>query len=52
METYGSGWRDRLRFAFGRLLSGGRDASRWKQERYRRGPEVTLDASPFFPSES
>jgi hypothetical protein len=48
METYGSGWRDRLRFAMRRLLSRGRASSRWKQERYRRGPEVTVDASPFF----
>lgn len=48
METHGSGWRDRVRFALGRLLWGGREASRWKQERYRRGPEVTVDASPFF----
>lgn len=51
METYGSGWRDRVRFALGRIFSGDRDVSRWKNERYRRGPEVTVDVSAFFGGE-
>jgi hypothetical protein len=34
-----------------RLLGGRRTrfSSRWKTEKYRRGPVVTVDASAFFP---
>jgi hypothetical protein len=47
METYGSGWRGTLNRLFGFFDS---DAdSRWKKSHYCKGPEVTVDASPFFP---
>jgi len=48
METYGTGWKDTFRFGLVKLLCAGGQSSRWKQERYRRGPEVTVDAAPFF----
>jgi hypothetical protein len=42
METYGAGWR-----GWWRRFTG---SGRWKREHYRMGPEVTVDASPFFPA--
>lgn len=42
METYGAGWRGLFR----RLAGSGQ----WKREHYCLGPEVTVDASPFFPA--
>lgn len=40
METYGAGWRGWLR----KLVRSGD----WKKAHYRMGPEVTVDARPFF----
>ena len=51
METYGSSRRESLMLALRNFFRGGR-ASKWKNERYRRGPEVTVDASPFFGAET
>ncbi len=48
METYGSGRRDALRLALRRIFRG-RAASDWKNDRYRRGPEVSVEAARFFP---
>ncbi|MFM7373807.1 MAG: hypothetical protein ACKO39_01470, partial [Chthoniobacterales bacterium] len=49
VETYGmSRFRSqlaKLTALFTRVRS-----SRWKNERYRRGPVVTVDAAPFFPT--
>ncbi len=50
METYGtSRWRAWLE-PFKRLASRGRQDG-WKEQRYRRGPEVSVDARPFFPDQ-
>jgi len=38
-----------VRLALGQLSSVPLD-SEWKNEKYRRGPLVTKDASPFYPS--
>ncbi len=47
METYGAtrreGWMNRLKGFFQR-----QSESQWKSERYRRGPEVTVEARGFF----
>jgi len=48
METYGSGRLRRLLSAACDLL-GKSSTSQWKNERYRRGPEVKVDAKQFFP---
>ncbi len=47
METYGSGRRESLMLGLRNFFRGG-CASKWKNERYRRGPGVTVDAAPFF----
>lgn len=47
METYGRGPLRRFVSRFVDILGTDR-ASRWKNERYRRGPEVTVDLRPFF----
>jgi len=49
MELYRGGLQGALRRLLNRLL-GKRTASRWKQERYCRGPEVVVTTSPFFRS--
>ena len=52
METYGASRRETLINRVKQAFQGNRD-SKWKNERYRRGPEVTVDATPFFcPSKS
>ncbi len=48
MELYRGGWRGMLRRSVNRLL-GRKTPSRWKQERYCRGPVVTVSTQPFFP---
>lgn len=50
METYGSGRREAWMSAWKRFFQGGGD-SKWKNERYRRGPGVTVDARSFFPQD-
>lgn len=47
METYGSNRRETLLLGLRNFFRGG-GKSKWKDERYRRGPEVSVDASPFF----
>lgn len=47
METYGAGAGRRTVLRLRRLL-GISGPSRWKNERYRRGPEVEKDLSPFL----
>lgn len=42
METYGAGWRGWFRRTTG--------SGQWKREHYCMGPEVTVDASMFFPA--
>lgn len=46
METFGNGPLHRWRRLAARVLGRG-GASAWKDERYRRGPEVEVDAAPF-----
>lgn len=48
METYGSSRRESWMNAVKRIFQGRRN-SKWKNERYRRGPEVIVDARSFFP---
>ena len=47
VETYGMG-RVRSQLAKLNALFTRAGSSRWKNERYRRGPVVTVDATPFF----
>ena len=48
METYGRRRVNAIISRLAELFSPGR-SSRWKDEKYRRGPEVTVDLRPFFP---
>jgi len=48
METYRGGIANALRRLMNRLLRRG-TTSRWKNDHYRRGAEVEVDARPFFP---
>lgn len=51
METYGSSRREAWMNAWKRFFSGKPD-SKWKNDRYRRGPEVRVDARPFLMANS
>jgi len=50
METHRGGWRLEVRRLANKLLGCPTD-SRWKNEFYKRGPEVTVDARSFFPND-
>lgn len=49
MEKYGNSWQRVIRF-LRRLV--GLPVTNWKDSRYRRGPEVTVSTTAFFPTES
>lgn len=47
METHRGGWPGRIK-RFARRLTGRREASDWKRERYARGERMTVPTAPFF----
>jgi glycosyltransferase involved in cell wall biosynthesis len=49
MELHRGGFTAKLRRFMNRLLRR-KNPSRWKQDRYCRGPLTTVDAGPFFPA--
>lgn len=46
METYGAGWRGKLNRLLGFFDPSA--GSQWKKSHYRQGPEISVDATPFF----
>ena len=50
IETFYGGWTARVRRLW-RRLTGQREASESKRERYARGPVVTVSIAPFFPKD-